>query len=240
MLTYEDIIVATVDAVQLITKTLCHYDVSNSFQATHGREILRNIRYRIRGGEDGFSTVQNYVNAKRLIGKKVPRVAALQSLIGKYTTDKPEILKMYPQDTAKSLKTLGLSDTEISRLMAAQKSVDFVVSTRYTDILRCSETEHFSSCLRFPGGCNCHAANKYCRVPRIAIVFVEAPDKSFLARRFLWANKDGTFSWWRKYGNAPWDEIQKTLETKKNIKFRDFNHEQNANYLKGVYYDAGV
>ena len=239
MLTDEDIRVSTADAVQLITRTLWHYGLSNSFQATHGREILRNIRYRIRGGEDVLSTVQNYVNAKRLIGKKVPRVAALQSLIGKYTTDKPEILKMYPQDTAKSLKTLGLSDTEISRLMA-QKSVDFVVSTRYTDILRCSETEHFDSCLRFPTGCNRHAANKYCRVPRIGIVFVEAPDKSFLARRFLWANKDGTFSWWRKYGTAPWDEIQKTLETKKNIKFREFNHEQNANYIKDVYYDAGI
>ena len=238
MLTDEDIRVSTADAVQLITRTLWHYGLSNSFQATHGREILRNIRYRIRGGEDVLSTVQNYFTAKRLIGKKVPRVAALQNIIGKYTTDVPEILKLYPQDTAKSLKTLGLSDTEISRLMA-QKSVDFVVSTRYTDILRCSETEHFSSCLRFPNGCNRHAANMYCRVPRIGIVFIEAPDKTFLARRFIWANKDGTFSWWRKYGNAPWEEIQKTLENTKNIKFREFNHEQNENYLKGVYYDAG-
>ena len=239
MLTDEDIRVSTADAVQLITRTLWHYGLSNSFQATHGREILRNIRYRIRGGEDVLSTVQNYFTAKRLIGKKVPRVAALQNIIGKYTTDVPEILKLYPQDTAKSLKTLGLSDTEISRLMA-QKSVDFVVSTRYTDILRCSETEHFRSCLRFPNGCNRHAANMYCRIPRIGIVFIEAPDKTFMARRFIWANKDGTFSWWRKYGTAQWAEIQKTLETKKNIKFREFNHEQNENYLKGVYYDAGV
>lgn len=238
MLTDEDIRKAKYDALHLITETLVKCG-GNSFQACHGKEILHDIRYRIRGGAGVFSTVQNYVNAKRLIGKKVPRVAALQNLIGKYTTDTPEIIKMYPQNTAKSLKTLGLSDTEISRLMA-QKSVDFVVSTRYTDILRCSETEHYSSCLRFPNGCNCHAANMYCRIPRIAIVFIEAPDKTFLARRFLWANKDGTFSWRRKYGTAPWYEIQKTLENTKNIKFRDFNHEQNENYLKSVYYDAGV
>lgn len=240
MLTDEDIRKAKYDAANLITKILVLKCGGNSFQASRGKEILHNIRYRIRGGKDVFSTVQNYLTAKRLIGKKVPRIQELQKLIGKYTTDTPEILKMYPQNTAKSLKTLGLSDTEISRLIQ-QKSVDFVVSTRYTDILRCSETEHFSSCLRFPSGCNCHAANKYCRIPRIGIVYVEAPDKTFMARRFIWANKDGTFSWWRKYGNAPWDEIQKTLETKKNIKFREFNHEQNENYLKGgVYYDAGI
>ena len=94
MLTDEDIRVSTADAVQLITRTLWHYGLSNSFQATHGREILRNIRYRIRGGEDVLSTVQNYFTAKRLIGKKVPRVAALQNIIGKYTTDVPEILKI--------------------------------------------------------------------------------------------------------------------------------------------------
>ena len=229
----------SVDAANLISKILRNYGVGESFRENHGRDILLNVRHRISGGDDEYSTVQKYVNAKRLIGKKVPRIAALQSLVGKYTTGTPEILKLYPQDTAKSLKTLGLSDHEISRLMA-QKSVDFVVSTRYTDILRCSDTYHFSSCLRFPNGCNCHAANMYCRIPRIGIVFIEAPDKTFLARRFIWANKDGTFSWWRKYGTAPWEEIQKTLETKKNIKFREFNHEQNEYYLKGVYYDAGV
>lgn len=238
MLTDQDIKRATEDAAQLISDKLWKCAWRQTFRGSQGMEILRRVRYRILGGQSEESAVQDYFTAKRLAGKKVPRVQGLQNLIGKYTTGVPEILKLYPQDTAKSLKTLGLSDTEISRLMQ-QKSVDFVVSTRYTDILRCSKTEHFSSCLRFPTGCNCHAANKYCRVPRIGIVYVEALDKTFLARRFIWANKDGTFSWWSKYGNAPWEEIQKTLEKTKNIKFREFNHEQNKNYLRGVYYDAG-
>ena len=76
MLTDEDIRKAKYDAANLITKILVLKCGGNSFQASHGKEILHNIRYRIRGGEDGFSTVQNYLTAKRLIGKKVPRVVA--------------------------------------------------------------------------------------------------------------------------------------------------------------------
>lgn len=236
MLTEQDIRKAMVDAVAILN-TAQAKSRRNGPKAPFISDILFYAKAYLGGCPATSSgSVQQYLNYKKLVGKKIPRVKELQAIVGWYRTEAPQILQSFP--TFEKLVNAGVPPKAALDILK-KKPIDFKVSVSYNDIKRCSSTNHFASCLR-PHGLNGGARLKYLRIPRIAIVFVPDSKGDFLARRFLWANKDGTFSWWRPYGTADWSAIEKAIQQRyTNVKFRDFNVEQNNKYIPdGVYYDA--
>lgn len=238
MLTEQDIRKAVEDAVKILRDAQLKCKSSGPKSP-----FISDILFYAKSYLHGFYTsvnnpgsVQQYLNYKKLVGKKIPRVKELQAIAGWYRTEAPQILQSFP--TFEKLVEAGVSPKAALDILK-KKPLDFKISVDYNDIKRCSSTKHFLSCLR-PQGLNGGARLKYLRIPRIAIVFVPDSKGDFLARRFLWANKDGTFSWWRPYGTADWSGVEKAIQKRyPHVKFRDFNEEQNSKYIPdGVYYDA--
>ena len=238
MLTEQDIRKVIEDAVKILSAAQLKSQSSGQ-KAPFISDILFYAKSYLHGFYTQLNTpgsVQNYLNYKKLVGKKIPRVKELQAIAGWYRTEAPQILQSFP--TFEKLVEAGVPARAALDILK-KKPLDFKVSVGYNDIKRCSSTKHFLSCLR-PQGLNGGARLKYLRIPRIAIVFVPDSKGDFLARRFLWANKDGTFSWWRPYGTADWSAIEKAIQQRyTNVKFREFNIEQNNKYIPdSVYYDA--
>lgn len=73
------------------------------------------------------------------------------------------------------------------------------ISCRYRDILRCSDTKHFSSCFSMHG-CNNHAPVKYLENPGIAIVYSRDKHGQFEGRAFLYLLEDNRVLVGRPYG----------------------------------------
>lgn len=149
----------------------------------------------------------------------VPRTDFLRSISGWYETKRSPLGQLYADSGSKLkfsrwLAANGITDQkQIKALIETDKIVKFKVSCEYNDILRCSVTKHYDSCLS-PGGCNSHAPREYCSsVPNVAVVFVADASGKFLGRFFIVHVPVGDVNFIvpaRIYGNIP---AQAMLET---------------------------
>jgi len=102
---------------------------------------------------------------------------------------------------SKALKRIN-KDFEINNLIKQEAQTDqFVVSTRYSDILRCSETKHFQSCFKATG-CYRQIPAYYLMNPGVAIAFVRDRSGRFKSRVFLYMLEDGNIVIGRVYGDT--------------------------------------
>jgi len=191
----------------------------------------------------GKNSVKNYLEYPKK--SKIERTKFLRSIEGWYTSEKTSLDMLVEAsglgDLPKYLKKTvpGIDERMIKEVVDKNSGVKFKLSTKYNDILRCSKTKHFDSCLN-PKGCNKNAPRLYLKCKDVAVIFVPDSKGDFLARVFAVANGKQLILL-RKYGNANWEKMLETLRKNKiEAKWAKGNDNEYLNQVFGVaYFDAG-
>jgi len=150
-------------------------------------------------GEDTMTTKRRPVPGESIVtpfesceAKFLPRNKVLKSLEGNYVVEQSPLGRLWEQSGSKLkfsrwLTKSGIQDPkQVKALAEGAKRVEFKLSCRYTDILRCSDTSSFGSCLA-DGGCNQRAKWEYLtKTPNIAIAYVRKRNGQMAGRFFVW------------------------------------------------------
>lgn len=103
----------------------------------------------------------------------------------------------------------------VSELLALEGQYgDITLSCRHRDILRCSQTKHFTSCFR-PDGINAHEPYHYCYHPEVCIIYKRDRAGAFVARCFgFYDRQSKVLKLCRMYGNGmSHTEVSKKLKS---------------------------
>ncbi len=176
--------------------------------------------------------IDSALSSKKVVAEFVPRIQELQALVGTYTCEEPPLYRAYKASKSKLrysrwLAALGLSEIEVKSAVEASKPTTYTLSTRYTDILRCSLTKHFQSCYH-PTGCNSHIPYGICMYfPQIGIVYTRNKAGHFSNRFFVGLGQEPVMQNdrvvpgpWILYLYRPYGEITTCVEIAHDLRKR--------------------
>lgn len=121
----------------------------------------------------------------------------------------------------KFLNRASIDNNLISKYVEAHKPVKFTLSCRFKDILRASQSKHFSSCYA-NDGCNSHVPLEFCKDKYIAVCLIRDDAGHIQSRCWLRLCKDSNHNpcivVYRIYGTGlDTENVSNTIFLKHNI-----------------------